>query len=122
MFHHYIPICNGANVFETSLWTEFLYMFSYYSIQRQTFHSVWKQYLIFHKFFNNKKMVFIDSWDIVSHAFLCLFKAHEKYKSGHLKKMENPFVDESFMVPDTTEAISTFCLRQKLKRDKIVSL
>ena len=94
-------------------------------------------------------MVFIDSWDIVSHAFLCLFKAHEKYKSGHLKKMENPFVDEenipliqdedydnhstpdmtqsrvdetSFMVPDTTEAISTFCLRQKLKRDKIVSL
>ena len=86
---------------------------------------------------------------MVSHTFLCLFKAHEKYKSGHLKKMENPFVDEEnipltqdedydnystldmmpgrvdetlFTVPDTTEATSTFRLRQKLKRDKIVSL
>ena len=63
--------------------------------------------------------------------------------------MENPFVDEenipliqdedydnystpnttlgrvdetSFAVPDTTEATSTLRLRQKLKRDKIVSL
>ena len=32
-------------------------------------------------------------------------------------------VDEtSFTVPDTTEATSTFCLRQKVKRDKLAAL
>ena len=47
----------------------------------------------------------------------------EDYDNYSTPDMTPSRVDEtSFMVPDTTEAISTFCLRQKLKRDKIVSL
>ena len=47
----------------------------------------------------------------------------EDYDNYSTPDMRPSRVDEtSFMVPDTTEAISTFCSRQKLKRDKIVSL
>ena len=79
---------------------------------------------------------------MVSHAFSCLFRASQKQKVVTKNKWfdeENvPLVQDkdyddykdtsridaktSFTEPATTEAISTFCLRQTLKRDKIVSL
>ena len=85
---------------------------------------------------------------IVSFPFSLSHRAHEKYDLVSKNKMENlTFVDEediplinqdqdyddyntldtrveetSFTVPDITEATSTLCLGQKLKRDKIVSL
>ena len=79
---------------------------------------------------------------MVSHAFSCLFRASQKQKVVTKNKWfdeENvPLVQDkdyddykdtsridaetSFTEPATTEAISTFCLRHTLKRDKIVSL
>ena len=79
---------------------------------------------------------------MVFHAFSCLFRASQKQKVVTKNKWfdeENvPLVQDkdyddykdtsridaktSFTEPATTEAISTFCLRQTLKRDKIVSL
>ena len=80
--------------------------------------------------------------------FLRFFKTTRKWKVDTKNKMDNPkFVDEetitlvqdkdyddcntpdksrvdetSFRDPDTTEAISTLQLRQKVKRDKITAL
>ena len=60
-------------------------------------HSIWKQYVIFHKLFKSKKrMVFIDLWNIVSHAFIFMFvQDKRKWIVVIRNKIDNPgFIDE----------------------------
>ena len=106
---------------------------------------------IFHKLFKTKQEVFTDLSNTVSNTFYFTFvQDNQKWKAVTKNKMDNPtFVDEenilmvhqdedydnyvtldtsriddetSFIEPDTTEATSTLCLRQKVKRDKINAL
>ena len=59
-------------------------------------YSFGKQNFIFHQLFINKKVVFIDLWNTVSHSFIFTFvQDNQKRKVFTKNKMDNPrFVDE----------------------------
>ena len=83
-------------------------------------------------------MVFIGPWNIVSHAFLCLFQDQAEMENIGFDEEDIPLINQDkeyddYWTPetsrvdqtsftDTAEVTSTSWLRQKLNRDKIVSV
>ena len=53
-------------------------------VKATPFLPLWKKNVIFHQLFANKKVVFIDLWNTVSHAVIFTFvQGNQKIESWH---------------------------------------